>query len=144
MWKILLAELLGDLRAHRTRTLLTVFAMVWGTISIVMLLAFGQGLRNQVSVGLFNWGGRIFMVYVGETSLEHQGLSRGRRIRLREDDLDLVLRAIPEFEFGSPSYGRSSTHLEAGENQTTTYMEGVAPIFSELRRMFPRSRWTFH
>ena len=137
MWKILLAEVLGDLRAHRTRTLLTIFAMVWGTISIVLLLAFGQGLRNQVSVGLLNAGERIFMVYGGQTSIEHEGLSRGRRIRLREDDLDLVLRAIPEFEFGSPSYGRGRTHLEAGENRTTTYMEGVNPIFSELRRMFP-------
>ncbi len=137
MWKILLAEVRGDLRAHRTRTLLTIFAMVWGTISIVLLLAFGQGLRNQISVSLLNAGERIFMVYGGQTNLEHQGLARGRRIRLREDDLDLVLRAIPEFEFGSPSYGRSRTHLEAGENQTTTYMEGVNPIFSELRRMFP-------
>ena len=137
MWKILLAEVLGDLRAHRTRSLLTIFAMVWGTISIVLLLAFGQGLRNQVSVGLLNAGERIFMVYGGQTSLEHEGLSRGRRIRLREDDLDLLLRAIPEFEFGSPSYGRGRTHLEAGEHRTTTYMEGVVPIFSELRRMFP-------
>ena len=79
MWKILLAEVLGDLRAHRTRTLLTIFAMVWGTISIVLLLAFGQGLRNQVSVGLLNAGERIFMV---ETSLGARGSSRGR-IRLR-------------------------------------------------------------
>jgi len=137
MWKTLLADVLGDLRAHRTRTFLTIFAMVWGTISIVLLLAFGQGLRNQVSVGLLNAGERIFMVYGGQTSLEHEGLSKGRRVRLREDDLDLVLRAIPEFEFGSPSYGRGRTHIEAGGNQTTTYMEGVAPIFSELRRMFP-------
>ncbi len=137
MWKILLSELLGDLRAHRTRTFLTLFAMVWGTVSVVLLLAFGQGLRNQVSVGLLNAGERIFMVYGGQTSLEHEGLAKGRRIRLREDDLDLLLRAVPEFEFGSPSYGRGRTHLEAGENRTTTYMEGVDPIFSELRRMFP-------
>ena len=137
MWKILLADVLGDLRANRIRTFLTIFAMVWGTISIVLLLAFGQGLRNQVSEGLLNAGERIFMVYGGQTSLEHEGLSQGRRIRLREEDLDLVLRAIPEFEFGSPSYGRSRTHLKAGESQTTTYMEGVNPIFSELRRMFP-------
>ncbi len=137
MWKILLADVLGDLRANRIRSFLTIFAMVWGTISIVLLLAFGQGLRTQVSEGLLNAGERIFMVYGGQTSLEHEGLSQGRRIRLREEDLDLVLRAIPEFEFGSPSYGRSRTHLKAGENQTTTYMEGVNPIFSELRRMFP-------
>ncbi|MDE2805572.1 MAG: ABC transporter permease [Gemmatimonadota bacterium] len=137
MWKILLADVLGDLRANRTRSFLTIFAMVWGTISIVLLLAFGRGLRTQVSEGLLNAGERIFMVYGGQTSLEHEGLSQGRRIRLREEDLDLVLRAIPEFEFGSPSYGRGRTHLKAGENQTTTYMEGVSPIFSELRRMFP-------
>ena len=137
MWKILLADVLGDLRANRTRSFLTIFAMVWGTISIVLLLAFGRGLRTQVSEGLLNAGERIFMVYGGETSLEHEGLSAGRRIRLREDDLDLILRAVPEFEFGSPSYGRGRTHLKAGENQTTTYMEGVNPIFSELRRMFP-------
>ena len=137
MWKILLEDVLGDLRANRTRSFLTIFAMVWGTISIVLLLAFGRGLRTQVSEGLLNAGERIFMVYGGQTSLEHEGLSQGRRIRLREDDLDLVLRAIPEFEFGSPSYGRGRTHLKAGENQTTTYMEGVNPIFSELRRMFP-------
>ena len=137
MWKILLEEFLGDLRAQKTRAFLTIFAVVWGTISIVLLLAFGQGLRNQFSVGLLNAGERIFMVYGGQTSMEHEGLSKGRRIRLREEDLDLLLRAVPEFEMGSPSYGRGRTHLKVGENQTTTYMEGVSPVFSELRRMFP-------
>ena len=137
MWKILLEEFLGDLRAQKTRAFLTIFAVVWGTISIVLLLAFGQGLRNQFSVGLLNAGERIFMVYGGQTSMEHEGLSKGRRIRLREDDLDLLLRAVPEFEMGSPSYGRGRTHLKVGESQTTTYMEGVNPVFSELRRMFP-------
>ena len=137
MWKILLEEFLGDLRAQKTRAFLTIFAVVWGTISIVLLLAFGQGLRNQFSVGLLNAGERIFMVYGGQTSMEHEGLSKGRRIRLREDDLDLLLRAVPEFEMGSPSYGRGRTHLKVEENQTTTYMEGVNPVFSELRRMFP-------
>ncbi|MCG8468114.1 MAG: ABC transporter permease [Gemmatimonadetes bacterium] len=137
MWKILLEEFLGDLRQQKTRAFLTIFAMIWGTISIVLLLAFGQGLRTQISEGLLNAGERIFMVYGGETSVKFEGLQKGRRIRLREEDLDLILRAIPEFEMGSPSYGSWGTHLKVGENQTTTYMEGVHPVFSELRRMFP-------
>lgn len=137
MWKILLEEFLGDLRAQKTRAFLTIFAMVWGTISIVLLLAFGQGLRTQINTGLLNAGERIFMVYGGETSVVYQGLQKGRRVRLREEDLDLLLKAIPEFEMGSPSYGRWDTRLEWGENRTTTYMEGVSPVFSELRRMFP-------
>jgi putative ABC transport system permease protein len=137
MWRILLEEFLGDLREQKTRAFLTIFAMVWGTISIVLLLAFGQGLRTQISDGLLNAGERIFMVYGGETSLAYEGLAKGRRIRLREEDLELALRAIPEFELGSPSYGQQGTHLKYGDNQTTSYMEGVYPVFSELRRMFP-------
>ncbi len=137
MFKILLEEFLGDLRAQKTRAFLTIFAMVWGTISIVLLLAFGQGLRTQINKGLLNAGERIFMVYPGETSVVYEGLAKGRQIRLREADLDLVLEAIPEFELGSPSYGRWGTRVKVDDNQTTTYMEGVNPVFSELRRMFP-------
>jgi putative ABC transport system permease protein len=137
MWKILIEEFFGDLRVQKTRAFLTIFAVVWGTISIVLLLAFGEGLRRQISEGLLNAGERIFMVYGGETNLPYQGLPKGRRIRLREEDLGLLLRAIPEIEMGSPSYGRWGTHLKFDENQTTTYMEGVAPEFMEMRRMFP-------
>jgi putative ABC transport system permease protein len=137
MWRILLEEFFGDLRVQKTRAFLTIFAVVWGTISIVLLLAFGEGLRRQISEGLLNAGERIFMVYGGETNLAYQGLPKGRRVRLREEDLELLIRAIPEIEMGSPSYGRWGTHLKFDQNQTTTYMEGVAPEFMEMRRMFP-------
>ncbi len=137
MWKILAEEFFGDLRAQKTRAFLTIFAVVWGTISIVLLLAFGEGLKIQISDGLLNAGERIFMVYGGETSLPYEGLPKGRRVRLREDDLGLLLRAVPEIEMGSPSYGSWGTHLEFDENQTTTYMEGVYPEFMEMRRTFP-------
>jgi putative ABC transport system permease protein len=137
MWKILLYEFFGDLRKQKTRAFLTIFAMVWGTISVMLLLAFGEGLHRSVTDGLLNAGERIFMVYGGQTSKEFEGLDKGRRIRLREDDLDHLMRAIPEIEMGSPSYGRWGISLEFGENRTTTYMEGVEPDFMYMRRTFP-------
>ena len=138
MWKILLADVLGDLRANRTRSFLTIFAMVWGTISIVSAACLRPGAPNSGFGGPAQCGRANLHGLRRRNEPRARGsLAQGRRIRLREDDLDLVLRAVPEFEFGSPSYGRGRTHLKAGENQTTTYMEGVNPIFSELRRMFP-------
>ena len=137
MWKILFEEFWGDLKVQKTRAFLTIFAMVWGTISVVLLLAFGEGLRRNVTDGLLNAGERIFMLYGGQTSQEFEGLAKGRRIRLTEDDLALLLKAIPEIEMGSPSYGRWGVTLEAGENKTTTYMEGVNPDFMFMRRTFP-------
>jgi putative ABC transport system permease protein len=113
------------------------FAITWGTISVVLLLAFGEGLRHSIVKGLLNAGERIFMVYGGTTSQEFQGLPRGRRIRLMEEDLELITRSIEEIDLVSPSYGRWGTTLEFGDNKTTTYMEGVYPAFEDMRRMYP-------
>lgn len=137
MWRILLAEFFGDLRAQKLRAGLTMFAMMWGTLAIVLLLSFGEGLKTAISDGLLNAGERMFMVYGGTTSREWQGLPTGRTIRLTEDDLGLLRRSIPAIDLSSPSYGRWGTSLRHGENKTTTYMEGVYPEFSEMRRMFP-------
>lgn len=139
MWRILLGEFIGDLKAQKTRVLLTIFAITWGTIAVVLLLAFGEGLRQSIVRGLLNAGERIFMVYGGTTSREFEGLARGRRIRLSEGDLDLITRSIQEIDLVSPSYGRWGVTLEVGENRTTTYMEGVYPAFESMRRMFPQA-----
>jgi putative ABC transport system permease protein len=138
MWKILLGEFIGDIKAQRTRSLLTMFATMWGTIAIVLLLAFGEGLRRSVSSGLLNAGEKIFMIWGGSTTKPWEGLPRGRRIRLSEDELVLLQEAIEEVDQVSPSYGQWGTMLEAGDVRTTTYMEGVYPAFSELRKMFPK------
>jgi putative ABC transport system permease protein len=143
MWRILLAEFLGDLKTQKTRVLLTMFAITWGTISVVLLLAFGEGLRHSIVKGLLNAGERMFMVYGGTTSEEFEGLPKGRRIRLSEEDLELIQRSIEEIDLASPSYGRWGTTLEVGENKTTTYMEGVYPAFMDMRRMYPQARSRF-
>lgn len=136
MIKILLQEFWGDLRSQKTRAILTTFAVAWGTLAIVLMLAFGEGLKRGVVEGLRGAGERMFMIYGGETRLPYEGLPRGRPIRLTEDDAALVRRSIPEVDLVAVSYGRSVT-LSAGSNKTRTYMEGVSPEFAEVRNMFP-------
>jgi putative ABC transport system permease protein len=136
VWKILLGEFIGDLRTQKLRVFLTTLAVAWGTAAIVLLLSFGEGLRIQATDGLLNAGERMFMIYGGETTQSVDGLPVGRRIRLTEDDLELIRRGVPEADLISASYGRWGVTLKAGDQRTTTYMEGVGPSFSEMRRMF--------
>ncbi len=96
MWKILLEEFFGDLRAQKTRAFLTMFAITWGTIAVVLLLSFGEGLKRTAVNGLLGAGERIYMVWGGQTSMLFQGLPRGRRVRFIEEDLDLLRRSIPQ------------------------------------------------
>lgn len=142
MWKILILEFLGDLKAQRLRAFLTMFAITWGTAAIVLMLAFGEGLKRGIVAGLAGAGQRMFMVYGGETGKTFEGLPRGRRIRLTEADLELIQRTIPEVDLVSASYGRSVT-LQAGATRTRTFMEGVHPAFEEMRQMFPAAGGRF-
>jgi putative ABC transport system permease protein len=134
--KSLFEEFWGELRSQKTRALLTMFAVCWGTIAIVLLLAFGEGLKRAVVGGLFGAGERMFMVYGGQTTRPHEGLPRGRSVRLTEADLEAI-RTIRGVDMVSPSYGRWGATLQAGSVRTTTYMEGVYPDFQFMRNTYP-------
>lgn len=143
MWKILLQEFWNDLRTQKTRAFLTMFAITWGTLSVVLLLAFGEGLGRTMQSGLLNAGDRIFQIYGGETSQSYEGLDKGRRIRLIREDLELLQRSIADVDLGSISYGRWGVALQVGQNKTTTYMEGVGEAFEDMRRMYPAAGGRF-
>ena len=137
MVAILLREFIGDLKTQRTRVLLTFFAVTWGTLAVVLLLAFGEGLKRTIRDGLLGAGERIFMIYGGETSKPFAGLAQGRRIRLVEEDLDLIERAIPDVDRGSVSYGRWGTSYQVGRTRTNAFLEGVGPDHEAMRHMEP-------
>jgi len=137
MWIILLQEFWNDLRAQKTRAFLTMFAITWGTISVVLLLAFGEGLGRTMREGFLGAGQRIFMIYGNETSQPYEGLPKGRRIRLAEEDLQLLQRSIPDIDMAGLSYGRWGAQLRVDRIRTNTYMEGVNPAFEEMRTLYP-------
>jgi putative ABC transport system permease protein len=143
MWKILLEEFWGDLRTQKTRALLTMFAITWGTLSVVLLLSFGEGLKRAIMRGLNGAGAPMFVLYGGETSKIFEGLPKGRQIRLHEEDLDLIRRSVAEIDMVSPAYGKGGVKLKSKALGTNTYMEAVDPSFEELRRMYPAAGGRF-
>src|SRR5437763_13206322 len=137
MFSILLRDFIGELKAQRTRAFLTFFAVTWGTLAVVLLLAFGEGLKRTVRDGLLGAGERIFMIYGGETSKAFAGLRQGRRIHLVEEDLELLQSAIPDIDRGSVSYGRWGTAFQLGKTRTNAFLEGVGPAHETMRHMEP-------
>src|SRR5207247_4599013 len=134
---ILLQDFIGDLKAQRTRAFLTFFAVAWGTLAVVLLLAFGEGLKRTIRDGLLGAGERIFMIYGGETSKAFAGLGQGRRIRLVEEDLDLLKSAIPDIDRGSISYGRWGNAFQMGKTRINAFLEGVGHDHAPMRHMGP-------
>jgi len=72
------SHLLRDIRSQKTRTVLTVFGIVWGTVSIVLLLGFGVGMGRQMSKNMHGMGEGIIILWPARTSISYQGLNKGR------------------------------------------------------------------
>lgn len=142
MYRELIREFLQDLNGHRTRAVLTFVAITWGTIAVVLLLSFGEGLGNQMMSGLMNAGNRILILYGGETGMPFEGSPKGRRINLLEEDADMLRQAIPAIAMVSPQY-REFVRLTNGRTSTSTECEGVNAAFEEMRRMYPTAGGRF-
>src|SRR5215470_2456219 len=85
-----LKQLLRDIRSEKLRTFLTVFGIVWGTVAVSLLLAFGTGLKKQLIKSTAGLGDRIVIAWPGLTSKPFEGLGKGRKIRLTEEDIETV------------------------------------------------------
>jgi len=140
---ILISDFLHDLKVQKTRVFLTTFAITWGTIAIVMMMAFGQGFRERMVSSMTNAGNQIIRLYGGQTSKKFQGHAEGRWINFVEGDANLLLKSIPQIRVAAPSYGRGGIRLKNGSNTASTYLEAVYPSFEFLRTMYPKKGGRF-
>jgi putative ABC transport system permease protein len=83
---------------ERKRAGLTVAAIAWGTVAILMLLAFGEGLGRQMMRSRAGMGENIAVWWPGETSKVWQGLPTGRPIRPQIDDVHYLRSRLADVE----------------------------------------------
>ena len=131
-----LRQLLRDVRNQKLRTFLTVFGLVWGTVAVTLLLAFGTGLKKQLIKSAAGLGDRICIAWPGLTSIPYEGLGKGRRIRLTEEDVEFV-RARAEGIRGISSEYSQTVKLHYGMKTWPVDVSGVSPDFGWMRNLIP-------
>ena len=132
-----LKQLFRDLRTQKLRTFLTTLGIVWGTVAVSLLLAFGQSFHHQMLKNSAGLGNAIVIAWPSLTSMPFEGLGKGRRIRVTDDDIDLVRRSATRV--GSISSEFSDTlQLKQGTRTMAVDVSGVNPVYGEMRNMIPQ------
>jgi putative ABC transport system permease protein len=127
----------SEYRKRRKRASLITFALFWGTLSILLLMAFGQGMNTQFHVAFSGLGETLIMVYGGQTSVAFEGLPKGRQIRLQPEDIDYLKERIPEIELIAPeSY--SYFPVSANGKEINRNVHGTTPEFGLMRTQVPQ------
>lgn len=128
-----------DLRAQKLRTFLTIFGITWGTVAIVVLLAFGNGFQEQTMKTMRGLGDSIILLFPGQTSKPYKGMGKERWIRLRAEDAELLQSEISQIHQISPEYSTWDMPVRVRDKVKNPNITGITPIYSDMRNVFPRA-----
>jgi putative ABC transport system permease protein len=124
--------------AHQTKRIaLTILAIAWGTLSIVLLLSFGEGLKRAFHKGKNGMGEGIGILWPGATTKAYAGLPSGRAISFTDEDADLLRARIPEIDALSREYA-VRRGVTVGTKTVNARIRGVDPSFGEMRNIIPQ------
>ena len=88
-------QVVANLRANKLRSFLTMFGILWGVISVVILQATGEGFRRGNNKVLMELGKNIAIVWGARTGLQAGGERAGRQILLTFDDVRALQTESP-------------------------------------------------
>jgi putative ABC transport system permease protein len=128
----LLRDTLATLWAHKRRTMLTMFGIAWGIISITVMVAAGEGLGVGIQKNQETFGKDVMIVFGGRTSMQAGGMRSGRIIRWTEDDYIQVAKEAPACKYVMPELG-SNVQVHSLFNSGDIQTVGALPPFTEIR-----------
>src|SRR5712671_7803451 len=122
-----------NLRANKLRSFLTMFGILWGMISVVVLSATGEGFRRGNEKVLRELGKNIGIVWGGRTSLQAGGERAGRQILLTLDDARAIAAESSMIAVVSPELTRGAVRVKSAYNAAAAQVTGIEPQYQEIR-----------
>ena len=138
-----LRQFLRDVRAQKLRLFLTVFGLIWGTASVTLLLAFGEGLQQHVLKAQKGLGDAIVICFPMRTTKPWDGLPRNRRIRMVDQDIAILRSEVEEIDRISEEYQGEGARIAWNGKTLSADLSGVNVDFGEMRTLIPVAggRW---
>src|SRR3954471_6584518 len=124
---------IGNLRANKLRSFLTMFGILWGMISIVILSALGEGFRRGNEKVLLELGRNIAIVWGGRTSLQAGGERAGRLVTLTIEDARMLASESAMIAVVSPELERGAVRVKSAYNAATARVSGIEPQYQSIR-----------
>ena len=127
-------QALGAMRAHKMRSFLTMFGIIWGITSVVLLVGLGRGFNRDQKRRMRTIGVDLVIVWGGRTSTQAGGYGAGRPIRLNVDDVRAIQQECFLIKNVSPEMMRPVAEVSAF-NAANRPVRGVWPEYQRFRSL---------
>jgi putative ABC transport system permease protein len=136
---MILRDLIGDvlrtLWAHKLRTFLTMFGIAWGIVSIVLMVAAGEGLRKGQEEQAQTLGKDLMIVFHGRTSLQAGGARAGRAMHWLDSDIPSIQSESADCENAIPELEQNDLRVHSNYNNAAFTVTGSFPPFGSIRSL---------
>src|ERR671913_452659 len=129
----IVSQVLSNLRANKLRSFLTMFGILWGVISVVVLSATGEGFQRGNQHVLEELGRNVGIIWGGRTSLQAGGERSGRQILLTVDDARALARESNMIAVVSPEIQRGAISVKSAYNAAALTVHGIEPQYQAIR-----------
>jgi putative ABC transport system permease protein len=130
----ILRQALATFRAHKLRTFLTMFGLVWGIASVILLVGLGRGFIVDQKKHMESLGKDLVIVWGGRTSAQVGGRAAGREIHLNVDDARLIRYECYLVKNVSPELRRTIPEVSQF-NSANRGVVGMWPSYQEFRSL---------
>jgi putative ABC transport system permease protein len=122
------------LMRDRMRSLLTMLGIVWGLASVVLLLAYGQGLGGSVLHAFLNMGNDVIVLWPGQTSMQAGGQRAGKKVNYEYEDVEAIRDEVPIVRAVSGEINRDFG-VKLGTRVVTVPVRGVEMPYGQMRKL---------
>jgi putative ABC transport system permease protein len=130
-------------RLQKKRAYLTIAAIAWGTVAILLLLAFGEGLKRQMDKNRRSTGENLAVMWPGETTKAWKGMPPGRPVRPKIDDIEFIRNRMPELKAVIGEATSWRTNLTYGKKTVNGRVIGTEVVYGEARKHYPQAGGRF-
>jgi putative ABC transport system permease protein len=121
-------------RAHKMRIFLTMFGIVWGIASVILLVGLGRGFSVDQKKRMESLGKDLVIVWGGRTSSQVGGRAAGREIILTVDDARLIHDECYLIKNVSPELRRAVPEVSQF-NSASRAVVGMWPSYQAFRSL---------
>ena len=132
--KELISQSWQALRRNQLRSVLTMLGIVWGLASVVILLAYGQGLGGSILHAFMNMGNNVIVLWPGQTSLQAGGQRAGKPVTYEYEDVEAVRDEVPIVRAVSAEVDRDFG-FKLGTRVVSVNVRGVEMPYGQMRRL---------
>ncbi|PYX89293.1 MAG: ABC transporter permease [Acidobacteria bacterium] len=130
------------LKRNRTRSFLTMLGIVWGIVTVTLLIAYGNSFRYILVSGFDAFGKSVVVAWPQQTSEQPGGQRAGKKVVLEQADLDIVKANAPLVKHACLETVKRPGIAYGDRMVGTSPVRGVCPEYGEMRNEVPsEGRW---